>query len=847
MLKGGDMKIAHFTKKEKRINEWIIYEQPLNTHLIHTAVLCEEFMREIGCPATGYVAGLTHDIGKSGQAFQDYMQVIKNGEIYKGAKVNHSSAGAILLQRYITKDITKESTGYGQMAIQMIAEAVFSHHSALPDNISKEGKDGYLSRIQPESIKDIEKEMQEAETYFFSEVIDKQEFENLLKKAFQEIEQLLNRIQKESQDLKEFLYTVGLVEKYLLSALVDSDWLDSFWFEESQGQPYEERIAEEIARRKGRQEIYSTFLGRLENKLSGLGKDAGELNQWRSEISKQCKAAGSRPGGVYTLSCPTGAGKTLASMRFALEHCKRTGKTQIFYIIPYTSVIDQNVESIKNMLKQGENDELVEKSILELHSAKESQKDSAQKEEDKEENESTDFWAKRMAEPIIFTTMVRFLNTFFAKGTKNIRPLHQFRNAVLIFDEIQSLNIRHIALFNGVINFLARVCNCTCILCTATQPLLGDTKAPVYPIKMQENPELVKIPEEAKKVFHRVEAIPLLKSGDGYRAEEIADLLTDKVEEHGNGLLIMNTKTAALKVFEEAEKKIAGEYEILYLSTLLYPKHRKEVILKIKRLLKEKKRFAVVSTQIVEAGVDFDFKCVIRSLAGLDSLAQAAGRCNREGKEPCGIVYIVNPDSKLERTESLKDIEVGKGKAQRIIGEYAAAPERFCSDLLSKEAVEQYFRYYFWERDKEMSYRLKDNNSYSLYDMLADNKELVKFGKMHYQYQPKFLNQAFKEAAENFAAIEQNGQPVFIPRGEGQALWEKFQTVQDGKEYRKLQKQAQQYIVNVSERLMRDAKKEKGVLFWDEKMNLYVVNEMYYHEKKGLVFETGENIPFLDF
>lgn len=824
------MKIAHISKQGTNV-----YEQDLKQHLVHTAMLCRGFTEDFGCPATGYILGLLHDMGKAGNGFQDYMRAIKTEGGCTEKKVNHSSAGAVLLQKYVTN----ENLIY-DAAIQMLSEVIFSHHSALPDNISREGKDGYASRLSPDNLY----EMPEVEKYFFSEVIPQPEFEELLNKSCKELQEFINEIQKSSTDYKEFQYTLGLAEKYLLSSLIDADWLESLLCEEAKGQAYEEKLEKEIHERRGRKELYRQFLNRLEERLDHFPKRKSALNVWRTEISKQCKEAGSRPGGVYTLSCPTGAGKTLSSVRFALEHCIRENKTQIFYIIPFLSIIDQNVESIKKMLSRTERDELVENSILELHSAQESEKKT---ETGEGESERSDFWAKRMAEPIVFTTMVRFLNTFIAKGTKNLRPMHQFQNAVIIFDEIQSLNIRHIAMFNGVINFLAKVCNCTCILCTATQPLLGEVKKPVYPIRFQDMPQLVTLPKEAWQAFRRTRTLPVFKSGDGYSAQQIAELVLEKAEENGNTLLIMNTKNAALQVFEEVERRVGGEYELFYLSTLLYPLHRKEVIAQIRRLLKDKKKVIVVSTQIVEAGVDFDFQCVIRSLAGLDSIVQAAGRCNREGLETSADVYIINPDKKLERTERLRDIAAGKEKTYRVIGEYEAAPENFDHELLSEKAVYQFFTYFYQDRKEEMTCRIRGVTEYTIYDLLADNKILVQNGQKHHQYRPRFLNQAFKEAAENFTAIEQNGQAVFVPRKDGKTLWEKFQTVQDWNEYKNMLKQAQQYVINVNDILLQNMKKEKGVLFWDEKMNMYVINEMYYHEKKGLSAQVRENVPFLEY
>lgn len=819
------MKLAHTVK-----DGTMVYRQDLREHLFHVAELCRAYTKRVGCPSVGYIIGLLHDIGKASDEFQQYLENSINGKLM-GKKVNHSSAGAVFLQQYLTE----KSSVYERATVEMLSEVLFSHHAALPDNIAKDGTDGYTARIHPNNIYIMPK----VNDYFWTEVMQREEFEEIRKNAFYEMEMQIKLLQKSSVDRKEFCYNLGLLEKYILSCLIDSDWFDTMYSEESKGMSYQNRIQDEIEQREKRRELFILFLNRLETKLNVFSQKDSELNYWRREISNQCKKAGSKQGGVYTLSCPTGTGKTLSSMRFALEHCIQNDKSQIFYIVPYTSIIDQNVESIKNILKIESSDELVEKSILELHSGKE-----MDEKDNQEEERMADFLTKRMSQPIVFTTMVRFLNTFFAKGTRNLRPMHQFQDAVIIFDEIQSLSVKHTAIFNGVLNFLTEICNCTCVLCTATQPLLGEVKKPVYPVKMQCNPKLVILPDEAARVFKRVQAIPLLKNG-GYGVDELAELSIGKVEEMGNVLLIMNTKTAALKVYEEIERSAGGEVELLYLSTLLYPKHRKKVIATIKKYLIEQRKLIVVSTQIVEAGVDFDFKCVIRSLAGIESIVQAAGRCNREGKDTCGRVYIVNPNSNLERTESLRDIAVGKTTAFRVIREYDANSKQFNCELLSEAVINRFFQYYYAQRKTEMIYPIRGVSEYSLYDLLSDNNSLLQTGKKHYQYIPRILNQAFKEAAEQFEAIEENGESVFVPRGDGHVLWEEIQKTDDSDEYRNLLKQAQQYVINIRRNQLN--KLEKGVIHWEDRMNMYMLNEDYYHEKKGFQEEIGETIPLLNY
>ncbi|MBD5497563.1 MAG: CRISPR-associated helicase Cas3' [Lachnospiraceae bacterium] len=826
------MKIAHVTVIDGKV-----MVQDLKEHLEHVAALCREYMRGIGCPTTGYVAGLLHDAGKAAGSFQDRMTAIRQGKPDPGQRGGHASAGAVILRETAgSRDKPLE-----KFAVQMMCEAIFSHHAALPDNISPKGEDGYEGRMCCEAA-----ELREIETYLWEEIIPKEELETLLGKAYTEVEALFQRVKGNTADFKEASFFFGLLEKMLLSALVDADWLDSAACGGGMSFNFSDIFQSETNYSEERKQLFGYFLENLENRLRSMSESTKDIHVWRSYISEKCREAGNREGGIYTLSCPTGAGKTLASLRFALTHCEERKKEKIFYVIPYISVIDQNAKSIKTALGKDAADRRAEDNILELHSNAEVDNG---KENAKEQGAYVDsaFWTQRMSEPIVLTTMVRFLNTFFAKGTRNLRPAHQFQNAVLIFDEIQSLSVRQIGVFNGLINFLAYVCGCTCILCTATQPLLGETKKPVYPAKISEPSALVNLPQEAKVAFRRVVVRAKRKNG-GYTGEELAEFVWSEAVANGNALVIMNTKQSALTVYREIEKKTTDEFRVWYLSTRLYAAHRKEVIEQIREALQKEEKIIVVSTQLIEAGIDFDFACVIRSMAGMDSIVQAAGRCNREGLRKIGVTYIVNPSEKLESLAHLKDIREGARQTERLLEEFEANPEVFDGDLLSPKAMYKYFQYYFWVRKEEMTYQIEiDKMRHSLYNLLSDNKNLVSFGVQYSQYEPKMLNQSFKTAAEHFSVIEDIGNPVFVRRGRGREIWEKIQRTTEYKEINKMLKEAQQFVVNVPPYELKKLGESKGVLAWEDKMGMYVLNEMYYDEKTGLSEETGDTMPYYGF
>lgn len=825
------MKIAHVTVRDGEV-----LVQDLKAHLEHVAVLCQEYMRGIGCPVMGYIVGLLHDAGKAAGSFQDRMAAIRQGKPDPGQRGGHASAGAVVLRKTAgNRDKLLEKS-----AVQMMCEAIFSHHAALPDNISPKGEDGCEVRMCCE-----EAELREIETYLWEEMIPKEELKTLLGKAYTEVEALFQRVKGNTADFKEASFCFGLLEKMLLSALVDADWLDSAACGGGMSFNFSDIFQSETNYSEERKQIFRYFLENLENRLQSMNESTKDIHVWRSYISKKCREAGNREGGIYTLSCPTGAGKTLASLRFALTHCIERKKEKIFYIIPYISIIDQNAKSIKAALGQNATDRRAEDNILELHSNAEADNG---KENAKGQDVSADsvFWAQRMSEPIVLTTMVRFLNTFFAKGTRNLRPAHQFQNAVLIFDEIQSLSVRQIGVFNGLINFLAYVCGCTCVLCTATQPLLGETKRPVYPAKMSEPSALVELPQDAEEAFKRVMVRAERKNG-GYTGEELAAFVCGEAAENGNALVIMNTKQSALTVYREIEKNTTEEFRVWYLSTRLYAAHRKEVIAKIREALQKEEKIIVVSTQLIEAGIDFDFACVVRSLAGMDSIVQAAGRCNREGKRKTGITYIVNPSEKLESLAHLRDIREGARQTERLLEEFEASPESFDGDLLSAKAMYKYFQYYFWARKEEMTYQIAGVSEYTLYDLLSANEKLVRFGVQYNQYEQKMLNQSFQTAAEHFRVIEDIGNPVFVRRGRGREIWEEIQRTTEYKEINMLLKEAQQFVVNVPPYELEKLGESKGVLAWEDKMGMYVLNEMYYDEKTGLSGETGDTMPYYGF
>ena len=292
--------------------------------------------------------------------------------------------------------------------------------------------------------------------------------------------------------------------------------------------------------------------------------------------------------------------------------------------------------------------------------------------------------------PVVYTTMVQFLEALFGAGTRGARRMHQLANAVLIFDEIQTLPIKCVHLFNNAINFLAEQCNSTVVLCTATQPLLHQVSVEKGAIRLHPKHEIM---PNVQKLFDDLKRVDVLDKPGGWSYAEIAQLALEEMLRANSCLVIVNTKSAARQLYQLCGGQLSDD-PIFHLTTDMCPAHRKQELSAVRRRLEHNLPVLCVSTQLIEAGVDVDFRTVIRFTAGLDSIAQAAGRCNRHGHSERGTVHVVN--SQEERLEKLPDIAVGQDKAERILVDYAAQPERYRNNLVGPEAIGDYYHYYFY-------------------------------------------------------------------------------------------------------------------------------------------------------
>ena len=619
--------------------------QSLEEHLLGVAEIAKKLASKIGLEPQGELIGLLHDLGKYSNEFQYYLKSavglinqdkdeFVDAQGLKG-KVDHSTAGAQL----VWEELSKHGQ-LGQVVGQMLSLCIASHHSGLIDclssNANKPVEDIFTRRT---GKRDDRSHLREAMSKMDT-LIDKRFRElSAMPSLISGIEETIRKVARGEKVEAIIRFKVGLLVRFLFSCLIDADRVDTADFEKPRAARH---------RLNGQYTEWPLLIERLEKHLEGF-TIRNPIDEVRRNISDHCRDGAIRDKGVYTLTVPTGGGKTLASLRFALHHAERHKMDRVIYVIPFTSIIDQNAKVVRDILEPTKDDR--GRVVLEHHS------NLTPEQQGWKEKMLTENWDSQ----VVFITSVQLLEALFGGGTRGARRMHQLANAVLIFDEIQTLPVNCVHLFCNAMNFLVEHCGSTVVLCTATQPLLNRVDQSKGALKFTKDDDLM---PDVKGLFDdlkRVEVMNQRKPG-GWTDEEIARLALDEVVQSGSCLVIVNTKKSAQALYRLCRE--AGGIQHFHLSTSMCPAHRKEILDKIRKLLDDESPVLCVSTQLIEAGVDVDFGAVIRYTAGLDSIAQAAGRCNRNGKQKdtdgnpkAGRVHVVNPA--VENVDRLKDIQCG--------------------------------------------------------------------------------------------------------------------------------------------------------------------------------------------
>ena len=820
--------IAHIRKSDQK-------PQSLQTHLTETAEIAKLLAAKLDLDQAGELLGLMHDFGKYSQDFQEYIKSVTginpDADDYvlpNGKKIDHSTAGTQWVYRELRK--FGAAQGIGELFGQMLGLCIASHHGeGLIDCLDDEGNAVWKKRFEKDDelthLAECEQNADEAVQQKARELVG----ENLIRSLLKAVKPILSD-PASNDKIKEFY--LGCLTRFLFSCLIDADRINSSDFE---------REAQKEVRRLTEKPDWQSAIDKLEAKLAGfenrLVEEIKPIDEIRRKISDDCLKRAADSQGIYTLTVPTGGGKTLASLRYALHHAQKHHLDRIIYIIPYTSIIDQNAQAVREILG--------EDWVLEHHSNLEPEKQSSQ---DKLLSEN---WDK----PIVFTTMVQFLDAWFGGGTRGARHIHPMTNAVLIFDEIQTLLVKCVHLFCNVLNWLTTFGKSTAVLCTATQPLLGESGLQNFPegkresiaarglLKQPAHAEIMGTDEQREELYKKLSRVEIRfneKSG-GWNVDEAGAFLLEQFQTTQSCLFIVNTKKWAQELYQYCKGQNVPPETLFHLSTHQCAAHRKAIFDTIKARLKNKEPVICISTQLIEAGVDISMACVIRALGGLDSIAQAAGRCNRHGeKEGKGQVWVLNLQEQ-DFTRILPDIQAGKNHAERVFRDFAG------QDILQPEAMKRYFEYYFYQRNDEMSYSVKNSATGSLLDWLSDNA-LNPYGeKNNKRSKPlPLLMQSFKSAGRAFQAIDAPTRAVIVPYGEGAKLIAKLCGEWDPKEMYDAKKKAQRYSVNVFPNVWDKLQKENALHETIEGSGIYYLKERYYNDEFGLSLDETSDMTFYD-
>lgn len=662
--------------------------QSLQEHLVQTAALAADYAESFGCGAWGYLAGLAHDIGKCSPQFQSYL-------LAGGPKTEHAAASAMALYQPNT---------------HLLAYCGAGHHAGLPDG----GTGGDTSDMPTLRAKLARQKKYGWDIPAYTKALHIPLPQSLPAPPI--------------MPFGRGGFSFSFFTRMLFSCLVDADFLDT------------EAFMNNSPIRRGDGDTLETLLGRLDTRLQAFTNPQTDIHRKRCEVLQSCQSAALSPRGLYTLTVPTGGGKTLSSFAFALRHAVAHGLRRIIYVIPYTSIIEQTADIFRGILGAD--------NVLEHHSNVHY--------DDTGEDMTQQQLARRHASenwdvPVIVTTNVQFFESLFANKTSQCRKLHNIANSAVIFDEAQMLPVPYLRPCVRAIAELVQNYRCTALLCTATQPAL-DTLFPegIHPT------EICPARDALYQFFRRVRFVSV--------GEQTVANLAGRLNTAAQALCIVNTRMQAQAIF----KAIQGE-GAFHLSTLMYPAHRRRTLDEIRERLKRGLPCRVVSTSLIEAGVDVDFPVVYREEAGLDSIIQAAGRCNREGRRSLeeSIVYIFRAQDEYASRHPAS-LRLPTEVARQVMQKYA--------DIAAPESIHEYFN---------LLIRFKGAS--------LDQKNIVEA----FEKGASSLNFPFASVAQAFRIIEQNTRQVLIPLESEPEARLTAEMLRQGVRSRTWMRKAGQYSVNV--------------------------------------------------
>lgn len=687
--------------------------QTVKRHLLGVAEKAALFADSFGAAIHARQVGMAHDIGKYTGPYQIRL-------LNEGAKVDHSTAGAAEL--ILRRDV-------------LGALCVAGHHGGLPDlgtpadTADSSTLQGRVKRKHQGKLADY--------SYFKEEI----ELAQLSPKDCMPLPE------DDAGFANSYYYT-----KFLFSCLVDADFLDTEKFMNREDRTYHYHTIQELFKK-------------LNTHIQKWGNPTSELNKLRCDILERCIVCGGEDKGLYSLTTPTGGGKTTASLAFALKHACTHSMQRIIYVIPYTSIIEQNVAVFRDIL--GDENVLAHYSEAVY--------------DDDDGKTKKKLAAENWDAPVIVTTSVQFFESLFSCKTSKNRKLHNIANSVVIFDEFQMIPLKHMLLCTDAIYRLVKYFNCTALLCTATQP---GTEHFFHEMKCKE------IVANSTELFQKLKRVTYAHAGE-LSVEDLSNRLSlcDQV------LCVVNTRKTAKKIYAQME----GE-DTFHLSTYMVPKHRRKTLEIIRQRLREGRPCRVISTSLIEAGVDVDFPEVYREENGLDSIVQAGGRCNRAGTRSAdeSNVWVFRLDQPFPRL-------------QRINRDAMRETIASGCEIDSPEAVRKYFQTLF---------DLAGDNVMGEADILKMIKEGASSGKL-----------PFRTISEKFHMIDQNTRTVYVPFDDyGGKLTKRLA---DGEHSRQLFRELGKYGVDLYPNAYRELEATGVIMEYDEDAAV-LSNLNYYSESTGL-------------
>ena len=778
------------------------YIQTVEEHCHGVAEIAAELLRDIGLEKTAYLAGMVHDLGKFSENFKNYIEKAADGEKVQRGSVNHTFAGVRFL---LEKHSDEQLSGFSDIVLEILAYAVGAHHG-LFDCVDDNNNNGFTKRIQKEGIDYLN-----AAQEFLKICCSEHDIEDLLKQSEKEFFPVFNEIEKlaDNADAKiqntQITFYIGFLARLILSAIIEADRSDTSQFMNG----YSEKTVKNIS------EIWINCIKNVERKLSTMPLDK-PINKTRAQISALCAEAGNLESGIYRLNLPTGAGKTLTSLRYALHHALAHNKKRIIFTMPLLSIIEQNAGIIHEYIGN-------EDILLEHHS-------NVIETDETGELDKRELLVESWDVPIIITTMVQLLNTLFAGKTSNIRRMQALCNSIIVIDEVQTVPDKMLSLFNLALNFLAKICNATIILCSATQPCFEKT---MYPLDKSVK-DLITLTKEQETVFKRVR----LEYKGEMDGEELADFAAGILEENNSLLLVCNTKNEAAVMFNLLCSKLK-DVKAFHISAGMCTAHRKETIKEMQEALENKQQKVLcVSTQVIEAGVDVSFARVIRLLAGMDNIVQATGRENRnrefDGLAPGYIVRL-----KGEVLKGLSEIEAAKNAAADLFVKYKNNPQIYDDDLMSVKAVDEYYKSLYENVKSGYHDFYIESVRDSILNLMSCN-ENVDSGKIP-EYNKYFMHQALKTAGGLFTVFDESSIDIIVPYNRGIEIIQEVFAVGD-KDYGKLKavlNEAKLYTVSLF-KYQKIKLEEQGALIFVPSAGVYILQDGYYDELTGLNLNQSE-------